>query len=104
MKTRKFFAIGNHYGNSTSHGFANTYYCLVFNNQSDRAAWVSSSESLSAQAIKKSEIGQYLERPKPFSGMAFMIAALGEECEIPGCDGTVIVDYPGNTTNAYLFD
>jgi len=59
MKTRKYYAAENHYGSSTSHGFANTWYVLVFRSKSERDTWVYNQPTLTAKAIKRTEVIGY---------------------------------------------
>lgn len=70
----KYFAVDNAYSTETSMGFSNTWMVLVFLSRKDRDDFVSNSKDLGTKAIKRSEIGEYLEKPKPFSGKAWVLA------------------------------
>lgn len=77
-KERYYFAVTNSYSTASSLGFSNTWKVLAFTNKTDRDNFVLSSNKLATKSIRKSEIGKYIEAPKPFSGQAFCICISAE--------------------------
>ena len=71
MKDKRYYAIKNIYGTSTSAGFGNTWEVLVFKSKKERDKYVDqySIDNISVQSIKRSEVGKYLNDDyKPFDG------------------------------------
>lgn len=89
------YAANNSYGNETSTGFANTWYVLAFDSAAHRDAYIDASKSLAARPISRSQIRQYVEAPKPFSGARRAIGIAARD-DIPGLVGEVCVCYPGD--------
>lgn len=76
----KYYAVKNSYGSETSTGFSNTWKVLCFYDRDERDEFVNTnSHDLSVKAIKKSEIGKYIDKPKPFSGQALCVVNTGNE-------------------------
>lgn len=64
----KYYAAANKYGSESSDGFANTWAVLVFDCKAKRDAYLADTSNRTARAIKKREIKDYIDAPKPFSG------------------------------------
>jgi hypothetical protein len=91
--SKKYYAAVNAYGTSTSVGFCNTWDVYAFGTRASRDAYVESREceNISVRAIKKSEIGKYIDRPTAFSGQRWVIDWYYDD--IPsGCLGVVVCD------------
>lgn len=88
---KKYYAANNTFGTESSFGFANTWFVLAFSNKVDRDNYVDCCSEVSATKIKRSEIKEYVDKPKPFSGKSRVIACGSHE--IKGCIGEVVVDY-----------
>lgn len=71
-----YYAASNYHADSTSVGFANTWYVQVFETKSARDEYVACATDLATRAISKQEIRKYTSKaPRPFSGQFFGIAA-----------------------------
>jgi len=100
------FVLKNHYANATSHGFSNTYYILAFENHEDAKEYVSRATDLVTCIIRKRDIGEYIDRPVPFSGKAFCLIgeaefSLCDEYEYRGAVYEVGVGYPGECQRVF---
>lgn len=109
---RKYYAVGNTYGNPTGIGFANTWYALAFSSRVARNAWVDDdSDDMSRRSVRKDEVvgyirvtGQNAENvPRPFSGEYFGIETdeveYGNMQDVDGLIGEVAVVSPGDYFN-----
>lgn len=91
-----FYAADNAYGSSTSVGFSNTWRVSAFIDRASRDAFVVSGDR-STKAIKRAEIGRYLDNVVPFSGKAVCVDPYAtENLDAPGLVGRVCVTYPGS--------
>lgn len=89
---KRYYAANNQYATEWSIGFANTWMVYVFADMASRDKYVNDSSSMAARAIKRSEIGKYIDRPKPFSGKCWQIAV--DPCNpTPGLIGQVVTDW-----------
>ena len=102
---RKYYAIENQKGSSTSHGFSNTWSVLVFNSKASRDKFVSESINITVKAIEKKDVTRYAanwsltynkaNKPEPFTSEYWGIVDYSER-DIPGFVGYVEVCSPDN--------
>lgn len=104
----RYYAADNSYGSSTSHGFANTWFVVVFDNKESRDAWVEQSNNLTRKAIKREEVIKYsrnydmtqnrYHEPKLFTREYWGIDSYGLDTLPSGAIGTIEVcdEYSGN--------
>lgn len=80
--------------------FHNTYQVLAFNSKKARDEFVEKTNY--TKAIRRKELRQYLDDPKPFSGERFLIDTSIKDWfkiegkQIPGLIGQVVVKHPDN--------
>jgi len=98
METAMFYALENSYANETSRGFANTYYILAFRTRSGRDRWLRrDAATLATAAITRRDFSHYLDRPKPFTGQAYVVVDWfvdADECADYGLVGGITTGYP----------
>lgn len=88
----KYYAVNNTYSTESSLGFTNTWFVLVFDSKTARDEYVANSPRLAARAIKRTEIGEYIEAPKPFSGKCWRVFC-DSACDTKGLVGEIIIDW-----------
>lgn len=95
-----YYAAFNQYGTESSVGFANTWRVVAFDSKNARDSWVEQRgrKDISARAIKRAEIGRYLDGPpKPFSGDAYcweMSHKQPLDDDVPGYAGSIVIGHP----------
>ncbi len=75
---KRYYAKDHHYASSTSHGFANDTFVMVFESKSQRDDWVGKSDSLGAESIRRDQVTREATNvnlsqggdnaPQPFTG------------------------------------
>lgn len=100
---KKYYAIENSMGSSTSHGFANTWSVLVFDSKAARDKFVAESVNITVEAIHKKDATRYAanwslmfnkaNRPEPFTTEYWGITDSSDR-DIPGFIGYVEVCSP----------
>ena len=96
---RKFYAARNDFGSETSTGYANTWKVFAFSSKRARDAWIkwAGKYDISVHAIKRAEIKNYVERPKPFTcQLRAILPDYIFGCQIEGLIGIVTTCYPGD--------
>ncbi len=88
------YAAENLYGTSTSHGFANTWYVVVFDSAAKRDAYVEGRDTITAKAISRRQVTSYVDAtPKCFSTQHYAI--INEQSYSEEAIGVVGVAYSG---------
>lgn len=94
---KKFYMAHNYMGSQYSQGFANTWEVWVFSSKVARDDYIKNSLNITDKAISKSQVKDYADKPKPFSGQRRAIETRYSPNgkDIAGLLGTVGLFYNG---------
>lgn len=76
---KRYYAEDNVFGTSTSHGFANTWFVLMFTDKKERDEYVDNSRRLTTRVIKAKDVRKKNIRSVVLSGVIHWCEYVDEE-------------------------